>query len=111
VAAFDESGKAADGEEITNKIPRIEEGLKQARSGHGHKSSSPSDVPDSRGLQAFSQAQSQRISKIPQGLVNHVSQALVNHADECRAGDVRLTSLFKPIPTRLWQGLSYRPGT
>ena len=58
----------------------------------------PSDVPDSRGLQAFSRGQSQRISLIPQGLVNHASQGLVNHAGECRAGDVRLTSLFKPIP-------------
>jgi hypothetical protein len=29
VAAFDESGDAADGEEITNKIPRIQGGLRR----------------------------------------------------------------------------------
>jgi hypothetical protein len=29
VADFDEDADAADGEEITNKIPRIEEGLKE----------------------------------------------------------------------------------
>jgi hypothetical protein len=40
-----------------------------------------------------------------------VGQGLVNHAGECRAGDAGLTSLFKPIRTRLWQGHAYRPGT
>jgi hypothetical protein len=29
VAGFDEAGEAADGEAITNKIPRIEGGLKE----------------------------------------------------------------------------------
>ena len=47
----------------------------------------------------------------PQGLVNHVSQGLVNHADECRAGDARLTSLFKRIRNALWHALAHRPGT
>jgi hypothetical protein len=30
VAAFDESAEAADGEEITNKIPKVEGGLNRA---------------------------------------------------------------------------------
>jgi hypothetical protein len=38
---------------------------------------------------------------IPQGLVNHVSQGLVNHAGRSSASDFRLTSLFKPMRTRL----------
>jgi hypothetical protein len=66
---FDESGEAGDGEEITNKFLTLE-----------CKSADPSDVLDSRGLQAFSCAGKERISITAQGLVNHVSQALVNHA-------------------------------
>ncbi len=48
----------------------------------------------------FRGLESERFSLSPQGLVNHVSQGLVNHAGECRAGDARLTSLFKPISAR-----------
>src|SRR6195952_897650 len=70
LADFAESGEAGDGEEITNKFLRLE-----------CKSADPSDVPDSRGLQAFSRGRNERISAVLQGLVNHVSQALVNHAD------------------------------
>jgi hypothetical protein len=77
----------------------------------GGKPTNPPDVPDSRGLQAISSVESERISMMPQALVNHVSQGLVNHAGECRAGDAGLTSLFKPIRTQLWQGHAYRPGT
>jgi hypothetical protein len=81
---------AGDGEEITNKFLTLE-----------CKSADPSDVPDSRGLQAFLRARKQRISTVPQPLVNHVSQGVVNHAGECRARYLRLTSLFKPIGARL----------
>jgi hypothetical protein len=84
--------------------------LNKARSGPGGKSANPSDVPDSCGLQAFSRRKSQRISTMAQALVNHVSQGLVNHAHRCRAGDGGLTSLFKPIRTRLWHALTQRPG-
>jgi hypothetical protein len=69
LADFDESFEAGDGEEITNKFLTLE-----------CKSADPSDVPDSRGLQAFSCTGNERISAMPQRLVNHVSQALVNHA-------------------------------
>jgi hypothetical protein len=37
-----------------------------------------------------------RISVVRQGLVNHASQGLVNHASKSSAGDIELTSLFKP---------------
>jgi hypothetical protein len=75
------------------------------------RSANPSDVPDSYLLQAFSPTKSERISAIPQGLVNHARQGVVNHAGGCRAGDAGLTSLFKPIRTGLGYGLSHRPGT
>src|ERR1700742_331105 len=107
VAASAESDDAADGEEITNEIPAVEDELWKAR----QTSAEPSDVLDSCVLQAFSAVKSQRFRAARQGLVNHVSQGLVNHADEWRPGDLRLTSLFKLKPTRLWQGLSHRPGT
>jgi hypothetical protein len=55
----------------------------------------PPDVPDWRGLQAFSCAQNLRISVTPQGLVNHANQGLVNHAGRLHPGDASLTSLFK----------------
>jgi hypothetical protein len=42
------------------------------------------------------------ISPPRQGLVNHVGQAPVNHAGECRAGDARLTSIFKRFRKTLW---------
>jgi hypothetical protein len=77
-----------DGEEFTNKIPDIEESGNANRQGL-------SDVPDSRGFQAFYDAKWQTISAFPQGLVNHVRQGLVNHAARCRAGDFSLTRLFK----------------
>jgi hypothetical protein len=41
VTVSDESGEAADGEEITNKIPRIEGGLKEDGSRPGGKSTNP----------------------------------------------------------------------
>jgi hypothetical protein len=59
-------------------------------------------VPDLSGLQAFSRAQSVRISATLQGLVNHAGQGVVNHAERSRAGDDGLTSLFKPIRNALW---------
>jgi hypothetical protein len=37
-------------------------------------------VPDSQGFQAFVTPESERFSKSPQDLVNHVGQGLVNHA-------------------------------
>ena len=46
LAGASESGEALDGEEFTNKIPDIEEGGNANRQGL-------SDVPDSRGVQAF----------------------------------------------------------
>jgi len=49
LAAFDEGDDATDGEEITNKFPRIEQAQREDRSG----SAAFSDVPDLRGLQAF----------------------------------------------------------
>jgi hypothetical protein len=61
----------------------------------------PSDVPDSRGFQAFCGVKSQSFSVSMQGLVNHVRQALVNHAGKDKAGDHGLTSLFKPKPKPL----------
>jgi hypothetical protein len=69
--------------------------------GLARKSADPPDVPDSQGFQAFCDAKSQTISALPQGLVNHVSQGLVNHAGKCGAGDLGLTSLFKPKRKRL----------
>jgi hypothetical protein len=84
------SGNAADGEEITNKFPKLESETGSAR-----------DVPDSGALQAFLYAKNKTIPVTPKPLVNHASQALVNHAGECRARYLRLTSLFKPIRTRL----------
>jgi hypothetical protein len=60
-----------------------------------------SDVPDLRGLQAFHASKPKEFRRSPQGLVNHASQGLVNHAGKCSASDLRLTSLFKPIRTRL----------
>jgi hypothetical protein len=62
----------------------------------GRKSADPSDVPDSRGFQAFCGVKSQSFSASSQELVNHARQALVNHADKDEAGDHGLTSLFKP---------------
>src|SRR5437660_8821521 len=76
VADFEAGGDAADGEEITNKSQR----LKEDRSSQEYKSLSPADVLDSHALQAFLARESQRISRIPQPLVNHVSQGPVNHA-------------------------------
>jgi hypothetical protein len=67
----------ADGEDITNKIPRIQGGLK----GLGGKSASSPDVPESQGFQAFVGSENQRIEASAQGLVNHAGQGLVNHAD------------------------------
>jgi len=75
---LDETDDAADGEEITNEIPKVEAEWKRAR----RRSAGPSDVPDSQGFQAFFQAKSGRISDSTQGLVNHVRQGLVNHAGE-----------------------------
>jgi hypothetical protein len=54
---------------------------------------SPPDVPDSRGFQAFCGIKSQSFSALPQGLVNH--------AGRYGAGDHGLTSLFKPKRKRL----------
>jgi hypothetical protein len=85
-----ESGNAADGEEITKKFPKLES-----------EAGSERDVPDSRALQAFLCAKNKTISTSSKPLVNHASQGLVNHAGECRARYPRLTSLFKPIRTRL----------
>jgi hypothetical protein len=39
-----------------------------------------------------------------QRVVNHVPQAFVNHAGGCKAGWIRLTSLFKRFSHGLWQG-------
>ena len=76
--------------EITDKFPELE-----------LKSADLPDVPDSRGLQAFSRAQSERFPAMPQRLVNHVGQGVVNHAGECRAGYLGLTRLFKAIRSSL----------
>jgi hypothetical protein len=98
---LEESGIAADGEEITNKIPRFGEGLTKHRSGKGCQSVDLSDVPDLRGLQAFHASETKEFGLPSQGLVNHVSQGLVNHAGRCSASDFRLTSLFKQKRTPL----------
>jgi hypothetical protein len=71
----------------------------------------PPDVPDWRGLQAFSSVRTLRISAVPQRLVNHASQGLVNHGRHLQASDGSLTRLFKLKRTGLWQSLSHRPGT
>jgi hypothetical protein len=76
VAVSDVRAEAEDGEEITNKIPTIEGGSERVAT----ELTATSDVPDSRGFQAFLRAKSQRISASRQGLVNHASQGLVNHA-------------------------------
>jgi hypothetical protein len=68
-------------------------------------------VPDSRGFQAFWGYKTIEFSEAVQGLVNHAGQGVVNHADECRAGDNGLTSLFKRIRTRLWQAPAIDRGT
>ena len=101
MADRDESGDAADGEEITNKIPRIGEGWKKHRGRLGCQLLDVGDVPDLCGLQAFHAVKPKEFRLIPQGLVNHVSQGLVNHASKSSASDFRLTSLFKPLRTQL----------
>ncbi|MFZ0767378.1 MAG: hypothetical protein WAN01_26190, partial [Bradyrhizobium sp.] len=56
-------------------------GFTEGRRGIESKSLKTSDVPDSRGFQAFSRRKNRRISRILQGLVNHAGQGVVNHAD------------------------------
>src|SRR4051794_17396015 len=58
-----ESGNAADGEEITNKFPKLESEAGNRR-----------DVPDSCALQAFLPGKNKTISAPAQPLVNHASQ-------------------------------------
>jgi hypothetical protein len=70
-------------------------------SGAGTQISNKPDVADSRALQAFCATKCQTISALAQGLVNHLSQGLVNHAGRSGAGDIGLTSLFKPKRKRL----------
>jgi hypothetical protein len=64
------------------------------------RSVNPPDVPDRRGLQAFSRGKDRQLRRLPQGLVNHVDQGLVNHAAKRLAGEIGLTSIFKPKRTR-----------
>jgi hypothetical protein len=107
VAAFDESGEAVDGEEITNKIPRIADEGKQHGIGRGYKSTNyemcpiHADFKHFRGDKAKEFRHRSNISSIMCAKVLSIM----------RAGDARLTSLFKPKRTRLWQGLTHRPGT
>jgi hypothetical protein len=96
--------EVVDGEEFTNKIPDVETRL-------GRKAADQADVADSPGVQAFRSNNCQPFSALPQGLVNHVGKAPVNHAARCGAGDVGLTSLFKPKRKSPGYGLACRPGT
>src|SRR5205823_13933173 len=66
--SLDESVELADGEGFTNEI------LLGRGSGP-----EPTDVPDWRGLQAFSDRQKLRFALLAQRLVNHARQGLVNH--------------------------------
>jgi hypothetical protein len=47
----------------------------------------------------FSRGKSLKIAPLPQRLVNHADQGLVNHAAKSLAGEIGLTSLFKPKRT------------
>jgi hypothetical protein len=115
VAGFEEGADASDGEEITNKIPRIEGGLKEDRTkiegGLNANRATHEMCLIHADFKHFLGLETKEFELSSQGLVNHVSQGLVNHACGCRASDLRLTSLFKPIRTRLGYGLAYRPGT
>jgi hypothetical protein len=107
VAAFDESGEAADGEEITNKIPRIADEGKPDGIGRGCKSTlyemCPiyADFKHFRGAEAKDFRRCRKVSSIMYAKVLSIMPT----------GDARLTSLFKPKRTRLWQGHTHRPGT
>jgi hypothetical protein len=80
---------AIDGEEITNKIPDLEERARATQQDHQM-------CPTGKDFKHFCKAKHLRISSVRQGLVNHAGQGLVNHAIKSCPGDSGLTSLLKP---------------
>jgi hypothetical protein len=71
VAGFDESGEAADGEEITNKIPKIEEALKTIRRKLACRAHEM--CPIHADFKHF-RGSCERISIVPQLLVKHAGE-------------------------------------
>jgi hypothetical protein len=101
VADFDEDGEAVDGEEITNKIPKIAEGLEKASRLEGSDANQRRHemCPIDADFKHFRSSETKEFRQYRKVL------------SSMRAGDLRLTSLFKPMRRRLWHALSYRPGT
>jgi hypothetical protein len=110
--AFDEGGDAVDGEEITNKIPKMAEGLKRFRRIEGF------EGPKASRIEGFD-ANQLRYEMCPiDADFKHFRSVEAKEFRQyrkdlsiMRASDLRLTRLFKPIPRRLWHALRYRPGT
>jgi hypothetical protein len=94
---FVETDDDAFGEEFTNKIPTLRDDFNRSEAAMA----AVRDVLISQGLQAFAAPKRKEF----QGSRNGSSIMPAKLLSIMKGSRIRLTSLFKPIPNRLWQGL------